>query len=436
MKLTPLENWVMRKSGMAQRSRELLEQYQLRRLQETIRYAQKNSRFYRESLKSIRADSIRSFEDFQGLPFTFPRQLSGNAPQFLCVPQSEIRRIVTLKSSGTSGAEKRVFFTKEDLDLTVDFFIHGMNCLTDQSDRVLVLLPGNSFGSIGDLLNKALAASGVACFVHGVIVDAEETARSIVQNNITCIVGIPAQVLYLSRTKSEAFQKIKKVLLSTDYVPRVLTDELTRRFGCRVFTHYGMTEMGYGGGVECEALQGYHMREADLYFEIVDPESGKPVKDGQSGEVVFTTLTRKAMNLIRYRTGDLASFSTVSCTCGTFLKTMNRVQGRLNNQISIGENRVFTLTELDEIVFAFRDVLDYQAFLKQDGCLCIEAAVESDEAYERVKDSIAHRIHEFLDNKFGEAFRTQIEIRRKNGPDKIINSMVKRKLCDYRQTGI
>lgn len=77
-----------------------------------------------------------------------------------------------------------------------------------------------------------------------------------------------------------------------------------------------MTEMGYGGGVECQALNGYHLREDDLYFEIVDPCSGKAVADGVTGEIVFTTFNRQAMPLIRYRTGDIGAFSVDACQCG------------------------------------------------------------------------------------------------------------------------
>lgn len=87
-----------------------------------------------------------------------------------------------------------------------------------------------------------------------------------------------------------------------------------------------MTKMGLGGGVECEALNGYHMREADMYFEIIDIKTEKKLQDGEYGEIVFTTLTRKGMPLIRYRTGDIGRFIDKPCDCGTILKTMERVK--------------------------------------------------------------------------------------------------------------
>ena len=435
MKRTPLENWVMARTGIPGRSRELLEQYQLDRIRETVRYAKNASRFYRGYLQDIRADAIGSPADLMLIPFTCPQQISRDPPGFLCVPPSEVKRIVTLRSSGTSGMEKRIYFTQQDLDRTTDFFRYGMSCLVDRTDRVMVLLPGNACDSIGDLLKKALSDIHIECMVHGVMADTAETARCIVENGITCLVGIPIQVLRLSRTESEAFQQIRKVLLSTDYVPEALIDELTVRYGCRVYTHYGMTEMGYGGGVECEALSGYHMREADLYVEIVDPVTGCPVPDGQWGEAVFTTLTRIAMPLIRYRTGDIAAFSAVPCACGTFLKTMKRVRGRLDNRIRIGGEKYLYLADLDEMVLAFREVLDYRASLSADDRIDIEI-VTGYEDVSPVSDRIEERVTEYIGAKYGHTVHLSVRVLRKDEPDPVVNSMAKRTIRDLRRRQI
>lgn len=433
MKPTPLENWIVDKSAIKQRNRKALEAYQLNKIRETVHYARNNSRFYGWQLKSAGDNELHSLEDLQNIPFTYPYQIKQKPLDFLCVPHREIKRIVTLKSSGTSGAEKRIYFTEEDLDLTIDFFKHGMSCLTDETDRVMVLLPGNTYGSIGDLLKKALDASKIECSTTGVLVDPEETAKCIIEKNITCIVGIPMQVLYLSRVKSELFHnKIKKVLLSTDYVPEVLIKELTQQNGCKVFTHYGMTEMGYGGGVECEALDGYHMREADLYFEIIHPDTGEAVQEGQFGEVVFTTLTRQAMPLIRYRTGDIAAFSSTSCACGTFLKTMKRVSGRKDNKVCIRDKKFIYLKELDETVLPFKEVLDYKAYIMEDEVLNIEIAAKSNETVQIIKSEIVKSVQACLFDRLENNIKVQITTKLENKPDKITNSMLKRKLYDLR----
>ncbi|MFZ5969224.1 MAG: DVU_1553 family AMP-dependent CoA ligase [Bacillota bacterium] len=434
MKLTPLESWIVDRTGIQERSRKALEAYQVKKVRETVEYVKKNSLFYKEQLKDIRDEDIRSLKDLQNLPFTFPQDIRQNPHGFLCVPQREVKRIVTLNTSGTSGEEKRIFFTEEDLDLTIDFFRYGMSCLTDHTDRVLVLLPSSAYGSIGDLLKKALAMSKIACTVHGVLADPEEAARCIEERNITCIVGIPMQVLYLSKVKSEVFRRrIKKVLLSTDYVPDVLIRELTYKYGCSVFTHYGMTEMGYGGCVECEALNGYHMREGDLYFEIIHPDTGEAVENGQYGEVVFTTLTRQAMPLIRYRTGDIAAFSLTACPCGTFLNTMEKVQGRMDNRVALRENQFLYLRELDEIVLSFEDVMDYKACVDVEGRLILEIATQREDAFHRIKDEVACGIQDILYDKFGRGLNMEVISNQENKPTQIVNSMIKRKIRDYRK---
>jgi phenylacetate-coenzyme A ligase PaaK-like adenylate-forming protein len=89
-----------------------------------------------------------------------------------------------------------------------------------------------------------------------------------------------------------------------------------------------MTEMGLGGAMACEERVGYHPREADLIFEIIDPQTGGPLPEGEVGEVVFTTLTRAAMPLIRYRTGDLSRWIPGNCPCGSVLKRLDRIADR------------------------------------------------------------------------------------------------------------
>ena len=143
--------------------------------------------------------------------------------------------------------------------------------------------------------------------------------------------------------------------------PRRLSMSWHRSWGCPVFEHYGMTEMGLGGGVQCSAHKGYHLREADLLFEIIDPRTGQPVPDGETGEVVFTTLTRKAMPLIRYRTGDLARFIPGPCPCGTLLKRLDRIQGRLTGAVVLDKGHQLSIPDLDDVVFSVRGILDYQA---------------------------------------------------------------------------
>lgn len=429
MRVTPLEEWIVGKSGLKERDPKLLEEYQLTRVRETLCYVKKNSRFYRERLSSIDENLIHTWEAFRTIPFTYPCHIGQSPLDFLCVSQKEIKRIITIKSSGTSSEEKRIFFTEADLDLTVDFFKFGFRAMVASKDRVLVLFPGGSYGSVGDVIKKALDLSNVENFVQGVMADPDETAGFIMANKVNAIVGIPMQVLYFSRVHTEILKNhIEKVLLSADYVPEILISELSYKYGCKVFTHYGSSEMGYGGGVECGALNGYHLREADIYFEIIDPDTGEPVKDGQYGEIVFTTLTRQAMPLIRYRTGDIAAFASAPCDCGTFLRTMKRALGRADNRADLGGNRFIYLQELDEIIFKFEAVLDYKARITDENLLEIEIISEN----KTIKNEVEQSIQTLLHKKRGCQMNFAVITNPDSKPEKVINSMVKRKISDFR----
>jgi len=430
MKKTPLEDWIVNRTGIPAGNQTELEAYQFKKILETMDYAKKNSAFYKKHLDLIGENTIISLDDFKKIPFTYPEDIEMSPYTFLCVPQQKIDRIVTLNTSGTNGEKKRLFFTDKDLLLTVDFFNYGMRSLTDSSDRVLVLLPGNTYGSIGDLLKKALTLSGVFCTVYGLLSNLDEVEKIIEEKDINCIVGIPIQVLYFSRLKSDVFKrKIKKLLLSTDYVPEAMINELNRNFNCQVFTHYGMTEMGYGGGVECEAINGYHLREADLFAEIINPYSGESVENGEVGEVVFTTLTRAAMPLIRYRTGDIAAFSDKPCPCGTFLRTLKRVEGRLENRVEISKGAFLELKTLDEIILQFEEIIDYQAVLKDSNILEIEIALYNESSYPAVRRQISTTIQA----TFPFSLNVKVNKNQEKKPNQLVNSMLKRKISDMRK---
>lgn len=369
MQKTPLESWISKKIlGLpgSELTREGIRRYQLEKLKTVIDYVLEKSPFYREQLRGMSSKDLQHVNDISALPMTTVADLQHKGPQFLCVSQSEVERVVTLQFPGTAESPRRIYFSGNDLELTIDFFHHGMTTLVQPGQKVLILLPGDRPGSVGDLLAKALCRAGVQGVVHGVVQDPALTIRSILDKEIDCLVGIPTQVLALARhEKADEIPsgRIKTVLLSADYVPSSLVKELRRVWQCKVFGHYGTTEMGFGGGVECEAFAGYHLREADLLFEIVDPISGLPLPDGQPGEIVFTTLSRTAMPLVRYRTGDLSKFLPGPCSCGTVLKQLEKVRGKVNEMVQLRSGDWLGITDFDEALFTLPVIVNYVACL-------------------------------------------------------------------------
>lgn len=363
---TPLEAWVENRiKPFAD-----FESYRLSKLKETIAYAKARSPFYCRQLAEFESEHINSIQDFEQLPFTTVHDIVDNPFGFLSVSQDEVKRIVTLNTSGTTGPGKRIFFTKEDLESIIDYFQHGMSTLVRCGDNVLILLPWQRPGSVGDLLIKALGQMGIRVTPYGPIDDFYNVATIIAKQNIASLVGIPTQVLGLAKYMENRGQgyssPLRTMLLTTDYVSPSTVKYVEKALDCQVFNHYGMTEMGLGGAVDCEAHQGYHLRHVDLYFEIVNPATGQVVPDGTMGEIVFTTLTRRGMPLIRYATGDLAYFIPEPCPCGTYLKRMSIVRDRKEGQVLLPGEQILSMSQLDDILFSFPLIVDFNALINKN----------------------------------------------------------------------
>ncbi len=370
--ITPLDSWIHRflkgscASGRLVRSD--LESWQFARIRQTLGHAMKNSMFYRVRLAGWKENAIRRPRDMADLPFTTEADLKNGPLHFLCVSHTEIDRCVTLQTSGTSGPPKRVFFTGEDLERTMDFFHHGMSTCCGPGDRVMILFPGDRPNTAGDLLSRTLPRLKASAILIPPFTDPMSALDIIRKEKITCLVGLPVPVLALTRfggKKNNLRGQIHSVLLTADHIAEALARAVEKGLGCQVFGHYGMTEMGWGGGVECTARNGYHMREADLYIEIVDPDTGMILPDGETGEIVVTTLTRTGMPLIRYRTGDISRFHRSPCPCGTVLKRLDQISCRKNGLVRLKSGVTMTISMLDEALFDLENILDFQAELTQ-----------------------------------------------------------------------
>jgi phenylacetate-coenzyme A ligase PaaK-like adenylate-forming protein len=414
--MVEIDAWVARKIGLdslCPLSRDDLEKYQRRKLAEVVYYAKTHSIFYGERLGSSTSsctnmsscaqsqDPLNAVDSATAprmtvmygmpeLPFMTASDIVERGSEMLCVPASQVSRIVSLETSGSSeGERKSIYFTEEDQELMVDYVANGLGLMFAEDDAkrdcraplamtmdcqgsrvghhkeinschceersdaaihrptqvMLILMPAERPGSIGDLVAKGVARIGVNAIPYGVAPSDgsfdDEIIELIIQRGVTSILATPQAALRLARKMKEAGEaggkefvpaldagSIKSVLISGDYVSSEIRSEIERLWNCKVYEHYGMTEMGLGGAMACEIRDGYHIREADLYIEIIDPDTGKVVPDGEEGEIVFTTLTRQAMPLIRYRTGDISRIIPEPCPCGSILKRLARVGSR------------------------------------------------------------------------------------------------------------
>ncbi len=303
---------------------------QWQRCKKLLEHATQHSSLYAQRLKNYDLNTL-TFEDFATLPFTTAQDLQ-HAEQLLCVSQTHVARMVTLQSSGTTARPKRLAFSQEDLEATRDFFAVGMTQLIQSGQRLLSLWPGAMRPhGVSALLHDALKKNDIEVFAGESLSTAQSLSQELAQYSPHVLVAAPRQLLILVQLlekKHITKNCLHGVLASAEFLSKDLEHRLQQQ-GLLVLDHYGISEAGYGGGVECLHKSGYHMRELDLYIEIIHPQTLEPLPYNHVGEVVLTTLTRKAMPLIRYRTGDVASLLAGPCPCGSPLHRLSQVQGRL-----------------------------------------------------------------------------------------------------------
>ena len=370
-------------------------------LWETLNYAVENSSFYREKWgKPAERFHPGDWGRFRQLSFSSPEDVRENPDRFVCVNPKEIARIITLHTSGSKGNPKRIFFTEQDLLWTADFFEKGMQYLITPGDSVTVYMEGPGRFSIGGLMKEGLARIGSETTVHGLIRDMD--AAAVDGEGRDCFIGVPSQMYGLAAHAPHL--RPKSVLLSADYVPESVLAFLEETWNCRVYTHWGMTETGYGGGVQCGAREGYHLRDVDLLLEVIDPETGEPVEDGVYGELVLTTLRRKGMPLIRYRTGDLGRLLTGRCGCGCLKPRLDKVEGRLDDCLRLPGGGVLSMHVLDELLFAVDGMQDFQAALLEQKLLRVYVLEKSGAD----KEKVFWAVRKCLDEKFAGQLRIEV----------------------------
>lgn len=381
LRTTPLHSWIAGRIGAdaGTFSRDSLAAAQLARLNETLAWARQRSPFYRARLAHLPDAPLASLDSIGELPFTTPEEIARDPGLLVCVSQDAIRHVVTLESSGTSGPPKRVFFTAADLELALDFFEHGVSAVAAPGDAMGIALPSDREDSVGRQLGRGIERAGVLPVACGLFSDPASALVLLEQQRAAALIGLPVPMLalacYAEAAGSTAFRDLRSLVLCSDHVPSSLVRALQRRTRAAIFEHYGMTEMGLGGGIDCEAHAGYHLREHDFFFEIVDPDSGAPLPEGAEGEIVFTTLTRRGMPLLRYRTGDLSRFLPGACPCGTPLRRLERVRNRIDSALSLGGCGALRQSALDEALFAVEGVVDFAATLTPGAAAHLEILV-------------------------------------------------------------
>lgn len=351
-----------------------VEDYQLFKLRKILSYAYQKSSFYKDLFNKnrVKPDDVRSLDDLAKIPFTEQKDLSETPYRFLCVSLGKIARVTSFITCGTTGPKKKVFWTEGDIELITDFMGAAVRTVATSEDVVQILLPGGRPNDQADLLAKGVKKMGAFAVVLGIGLSAEEQIRTIEKSCSNVLFGSVSRIYRITKEMQEDHNLgkmgVKALFLTSEYLSEPMREGLQDIWKCDVYTHYGLTEMGLGVGVECHNHNGFHFNEADLLIEVVNPETGKALNYDEEGELVFTTLSMEAMPLIRYRTHDISRLIARPCECGAFtLRKIGEVTKRVESITRIGEGDELYPALFDDVIYSIPSVIDYQVILTKEG---------------------------------------------------------------------
>lgn len=365
----------------------LFDEYKLWQLKKTVRRVRTKSPFYRRLFEKagVTEDDFHSLADIAKLPFTFPADLAGTSYSLLCTSQGEVEKPVTFYSSGSTGTKKRIFFSMADIQKILDFLPRGMNTVIGRDEaRVLVFLQNSQGRGIGSILAQSLNAFGMQGWTADLQDSTDDILRATVEHKINVWFG-DAITIYRATRVLEKQADLRSlgmqcIFITMSNIPQSMIDYLHSAWGCRVSTHYGLTESGWGLAVDCDVCPGYHYDELDHIVEVVDPETGGPVPEGREGEVVLTNISRDCMPLIRYRTGDIATLT--RSVCGSHLMTLGHIRRRKEGATEYNGHYIYPAL-FDEVLFSTDGLLDYRIFL-EGGRISLEVEVLDEALFDAV----------------------------------------------------
>ncbi len=365
--------------------RRSLQSFQLQKLRKTVADVYKKVPFYKDRLdeSGVKPSDIKTLKDVRKLPFTTRDDLRYNYPYgMLAVPKDNVVRLHT--SSGTTGKPKALFFSAKDINNSAQLIA-----------RCLVM----TGMTLGDILQNMMTYGLFtgAMVMHygaeklGVLVIPSgpgNTDRQItlMQDFDTTAIHItPSYALYLGAVlQKRGIDPREGLKLKRAYLGAEPYSEETRRklediFGIDVYNSYGLTEMnGPGVGFECTEKHGMHIWEDMFLMEIINPETGEEVQEGEVGEIVFTTLQRDAMPILRYRTRDLTSVMPGKCKCGRTHRRISRIIGRSDDMFILRGVNIFP-QQIEQVLMSVKGVAEnYQIVLESFDEMDIKVEISRD----------------------------------------------------------
>jgi phenylacetate-CoA ligase len=374
----------------------VIEDFQLFKLRKTLNHACQESVFYQELFRKhgINPGDVKSLSDLSKIPFTTPANLAEVPYKLLSVPLTKIGRVFTRVTSGTSGQPKKVFFTGNDLEIITDGMAAIMNTALSSSGLaargcvIQIFLANGTPMSQVSLVARGVEKMGALPVAGDITADTEEQIEAIKIARPVMLMGSASRIYRITQEARQSHDLakigVKIIFITSEYLSPSMRENLGDFWKAEVYHHYGMTETGLAAAIECQAHDGFHFNEADFLFEVVDPATGEVLKEGEEGELVFTTLSREGMPLIRYRTGDISRLIGDPCKCGaSTLGRIGAITKRLGSMARIGEGNWIYPALFDDVLYAFPILIDYRVFLAKEGdkdCLTCKVELTKKEA--------------------------------------------------------
>lgn len=350
--------------------RSALRDLQERKFKETLRIAA-STPFYRKHFAEhrINVDSIQRLEQLREIPFTTKNDLRQSYPMgMVSKDQDEIVRLHA--SSGTTGKSTVIFYTQKDIDEWASLVARSMMATGTQRRDVFQNMMG--YGLFTGGLGLHYGAERLGCLVIPSSTGNTLKQLQMMQDFHSTVIHItPSYSLHLHEIMEEQKINLKNLSLKKAYLGAEPYSEETRikiekLYNIDAYNSYGLSEMnGPGVAFECVEKKGMHLWE-DFYIpEIIDPESGEVLPDGEEGELVITHLNREAMPIIRYRTRDLTRIIPEPCACGRTHRRIERIKGRTDDMLIIGGVNVFP-SQIESVLMNFPEVgNNYQIILER-----------------------------------------------------------------------
>jgi len=363
-------------------SRETMIALQNERLIDTVKRVYENVPYYRKKMeeKGVTPNDIKSIDDLYKLPFNYKQDLRDTYPYgMFAVPMKDVVRLHA--SSGTTGKQIVVGYTKKDLDLWADCCARALTAAgCTEEDKVHV-----SYGY--GLFTGGLGADGGAMKLGAVTipVSSGNTQRQVTilkDFGSTVLCCTPsyalhiAEVLYASGyTKDDI--SLKAGVFGAEPWTNEMRQQIEDLLGIKAFDIYGLTEIiGPGVGFECEEQTGMHINEDHFIVEVIDPDTGEVLPEGEQGELVFSCITKEAFPILRYRTRDIGVISRKKCSCGRTLVKMTKPRGRTDDMLIIRGVNVFP-SQIETVLIEKGYAANYQIVVDRENNFdSIEVRVE------------------------------------------------------------